>query len=74
MVSPPGKTSVKLTPVNAEAFGLVSVKVKTLVPPTGMEVASKAFWMVGTVGRGQPVIRILSRYNVPVVLDGLPPY
>ena len=51
IANPPGRTSVKLTPVRAaEAFGLVRVKVNVLAEPTEMGLVPNDLEMVGTVG------------------------
>jgi len=74
-VKPSGKTSVNETPVNAVVeLGFVSVKVNVLVLPVGIVVGEKLLDKVGTVGRAQPVMVMPSRYIVPVVTEGLPPY
>ena len=71
---PVGRVSEKPTPVNAVALGLASVKVSVLLLPWEIVAGEKFFDSVGTTGRGQPVIWMLSRYIVPVVTLGLPPY
>ena len=58
--SPAGKVSVKPTPVNERVeFGLVIVKVRVVVPFKGIELAPKAFKIVGpsgiSVGRSGPL-------------------
>ena len=74
-VKPSGRTSVNETPVNAVVvLGLVSVKVNVLELPVEMVLGEKLLLSVGTVGRAQPVMVMPSRYIVPVVTEGLPPY
>lgn len=74
-VNPEGKTSEKETPVKeVVVFGFAIVNVNVLVLPVLTLVGEKLLDMVGTVGRGQPVIVMPSRYIVPVVTEGLPPY
>ena len=60
--SPPGKTSVKLTPFNAlfPAVVLAIAKINVLVPPTAMGSVPKDFEMVGGGGFGQPDMMTLS--------------
>lgn len=66
-VSPAGKTSLKETfGKDVVVFGLVMVNVRTLVVPVPMEVGAKLFERFGTVGRGQPVMSMLSKYIVAV--------
>ena len=60
-VKPAGSTSENETPVKAEVLGLVSVKVNVLVLPVPMLVGEKLLERFGTVGRGQPVMVMLSR-------------
>ena len=72
--SPAGRTSERETSESAVVFGLVSVNVKILVLPVGTVAGLKLLERLGTVGRAQPVIVTPSRYNVPVVVGGLPPY
>jgi len=50
---------------------LLSVKVKRLVPPTGIGFVAKAFDMVGTDGSAQPRSVILSRITWEVGVGGL---
>ena len=68
ITSPPGKASEKLTPANALVLELLSVNVNVLALPVEMEVGENALEIVGTVGRGQPVIVTLSRNSVSSVL------
>jgi len=75
IVKPSGKTSVKETPVKELVeLGFVSVNVSVLVLPVEIVVGEKLLDRVGTVGRAQPVMVMPSRYIVPVVTEGLPPY
>ena len=60
-VRPEGRVSENETPVKDVVFGLVKVKARVLVLPVPMEVGEKLLDIVGTVGRGQPLIVMLSR-------------
>ena len=73
-VNPEGKTSVNETPVKAVVvLGLASVNVSVLVLPVPMEVGEKLFERFGTVGRGQPVMVMLSRPTEALgLLDAAP--
>jgi hypothetical protein len=74
-VKPSGRTSVNETPVkDVVALGFASVNVSVLVLPVPIEVGEKLLERVGTTGRVQPVMVMPSRYMVPVVTEGLPPY
>lgn len=72
--SPAGRTSENETPDRAFVLGLVSVKVRILVLSVGIVTGSKLLERLGTAGRAHPVIVTPSRYIVPVVVEGLPPY
>lgn len=66
-VSPAGRTSEKETPVrDVPVLGFVNKNDSVLVLPVPMEFGVKLFDRFGTVGRGQPVITMLSRYTVDV--------
>ena len=68
--NPVGRVSEKPTPVNAVVvLGLVRVNRSVLVLPCGMGEVRKLFESVGSTGRGQPLILMLSIYNTP--LDGV---
>ena len=62
IASPPGRTSVKLTPLSAlfPALLLAIAKVSVLVPPTTMGSVPKDFEMVGGGGFGQPDMMTVS--------------
>jgi len=60
-VNPEGRTSVNEMPLrDVLALGLVTVNVNVPVLPVLIVVGKKLLDMVGTVGRGQPVMEILS--------------
>lgn len=63
---PVGSVSEKLISLRAVEFGLVKVNVKVLAFPRPIEVGEKLLESVGTKGRGQPLITMLSRYTVEV--------
>lgn len=71
---PVGSVSEKLIALRAVVFGLPNVKVSVLALPCAIVVGEKLFESVGTTGRGHPVMVMPSRYIVPVVTEGLPPY
>lgn len=71
MTKPPGRTSEKLTPDKAVALGFVMSKVSVLAVPCTMVGGVNAFASVGSSGRGQPFMIILSRNIVAAGL--LPP-
>jgi hypothetical protein len=48
--NPDGSTSVKLIPLNELAFGFAMVKLRLVVPFSGMVSAPNAFWMLGGEG------------------------
>jgi len=74
-VSPSGRTSENETPLkNVLVLGFVIVNVNVLVLPVPIEAGKKFLDRLGTVGRRQPLMVIPSRYMVPVVTEGLPPY
>ena len=74
-VRPTGRTSENETPVkDVVVLGFVIVNVSVLVPPVEIVLGEKLLVRLGTVGRRQPVMVMPSRYIVPVVTDGLPPY
>jgi hypothetical protein len=58
---PSGRVSVYPTPAKSDPLGLVNVKRRVLVPPWAMGEVRKLFERVGTTGRGQPLMVILSR-------------
>lgn len=66
--------SVNPTPVNAlEVLGFANVNVSVLALPCAIVVGENAFERVGSDGRGQPVIVILSRPNEAFgLLEGAP--
>lgn len=67
---PVGRVSEKPTPVKAVAvLGFVRVNRKVLVLPRGIGEVRKLFESVGSMGRAQPVIWMLSRYIVAVVAE-----
>ena len=62
-VSPLGRVSVKLTPVNAiPVFGFVTVNVKVDVAPIATGFGENALLMVGGAGVPQPAKLTLSRF------------
>lgn len=67
---PLGRVSLKPTPVKAVLFGLVNEKVRVLtvgVPPlSAMVVGEKDLERVGTTGRGQPAMVMLSNNALAV--------
>lgn len=70
-VRPEGKTSENEIPLNeVPVLGFVSVNVSVLVVPAPMEVGEKLLESVGTEGRAQPVITMLSSSNVDVGFAG----
>ena len=70
-VKPEGRTSVNETPVKeVPVLGFVSVNVSVLVLPVPMDVGEKLLERFGTVGRGQPLITMLSRSTVDVAFAG----
>lgn len=73
-VRPEGRTSEKETPVNdVLVLGFVNVNVNVLALPVPMLVGEKLLERVGTVGRGQPVMVILSSPSEAFgLLDGAP--
>lgn len=76
ITKPPGKTSVKLTPVRAlepDAV-LFTVRLRVLELPVPILVGTNDLEMVGTGGVGQPLMTTSSKYNVAPVADGLPLY
>ena len=70
--SPTGSVSEKLTPVIELAFVLVNVKVRVLLVPWPIVVGEKALESVGLVGRGHPVITILSMRADEAAFDAPP--
>ena len=61
-VRPAGKTSLKFTPLNAEAeLGLATENVNVLVEPVPMLAGEKLLERVGGSGSKQPLITISSR-------------
>ena len=75
ITNPLGRVSENETPLNAlPVLGLAMLKVSVLVLPWAIDAGEKLLESVGTRGRGQPVMVMSSRYIVPVVTEGLPPY
>ena len=73
-VRPSGRTSENETPSKVVVLGFVIVNVNVLVLPVPIAAGKKLLDRLGTVGRRQPLIVMPSRYMVPVVTEGLPPY
>lgn len=76
ITSPPGSTSVKLTPVRAllPEVVLEIVKVNVLALPVEMGLVPKAFEIAGGGGFAQPVMVTSSRYTMELLDEGLPEY